>query len=191
MLVCMADDRDPRYLRALAHPLRWKLLDLLRQEGTATVTACAVALGESTASCSYHLGMLAKYGYIEPAPAIGREKPWRLADHDGPVSLLPQGPGAEEALASQAAMESWVDHESAELKDFYLRRRDLEPPAWLAALRVASQATWLTTDQARDVGERLMEVFRDAAAREDEHGRPPGARLVRLFAAMTLSPEDP
>ncbi|MEP7023868.1 MAG: winged helix-turn-helix domain-containing protein [Actinomycetota bacterium] len=57
----------------LAHPLRWQMLDLLGAEGTVTVTRCALVLGESTASCSYHLGILAKYGYITPAEGEGRE----------------------------------------------------------------------------------------------------------------------
>src|ERR1700689_171342 len=71
---------DPKALRALAHPLRWKLIDLLGSEGTATATRCAEVLGESVASCSYHLGILGKYGYAEMLPdQPGREKPWRLS----------------------------------------------------------------------------------------------------------------
>ncbi len=70
---------DPKRLRALAHPLRWKLIDLIDSEQTATATRCAEVLGESVASCSYHLNMLAKYDYVEQAlGGQGREKPWRL-----------------------------------------------------------------------------------------------------------------
>ena len=54
--------RDALTLRALTHPLRWKLLDLIGSELSATATRCAEVLGESVASCSYHLGILAKYG---------------------------------------------------------------------------------------------------------------------------------
>ena len=71
---------DPRALRALAHPLRWRLIDLIDSESTATATRCAEVLGESVASCSYHLGILGKYGYLELVPGqAGKEKPWRLA----------------------------------------------------------------------------------------------------------------
>jgi hypothetical protein len=70
---------DPRALRALAHPLRWQLIDLIGSETTATATRCAEVLGESVASCSYHLGVLGKYGYIELVPGReGKEKPWQL-----------------------------------------------------------------------------------------------------------------
>ncbi len=64
-------------LRALAHPLRWKLFDIVGREGTATATRCAELTGESVASCSYHLGMLGKYGYVEQVPGSGKERPWR------------------------------------------------------------------------------------------------------------------
>src|SRR6476661_3980084 len=49
-------------LRALAHPLRWRLIDLLDSTGQATATQCAEALGETVASCAYHLSILGKYG---------------------------------------------------------------------------------------------------------------------------------
>jgi predicted transcriptional regulator len=70
---------DPKALRALSHPTRWKLIELLGLERTATATRCAEFTGESVASCSYHLNMLAKYGFVEQAEGgTGREKPWKL-----------------------------------------------------------------------------------------------------------------
>ena len=46
-------------LRALAHPARLDLLDLLRVHERLTAAECARLLGTSTKSCSYHLGILA------------------------------------------------------------------------------------------------------------------------------------
>jgi hypothetical protein len=51
-LLVVADRADPKTLRALAHPLRWRLIDLIDSEATATATRCAEILGESVASCS-------------------------------------------------------------------------------------------------------------------------------------------
>src|ERR1700741_4164679 len=69
---------DPRALRALAHPLRLSLLGLLRTEGPLTATQAGELLGESSASCSFHLRQLAKYGLAEEAGGgHGRERPWR------------------------------------------------------------------------------------------------------------------
>jgi hypothetical protein len=51
-------------------------------------------LGQSVASCSYHLGILGKYGYIELVPGqAGKEKPWRLASQQqnlDPADWIPR-----------------------------------------------------------------------------------------------------
>src|SRR4051794_27883368 len=58
--------RDPRALRALAHPVRLELLERLT-DGPLTATQAASIVGESQASCSFHLRQLAKYGFVELA----------------------------------------------------------------------------------------------------------------------------
>ncbi|GMA33835.1 ArsR/SmtB family transcription factor [Demequina litorisediminis] len=45
---------DPSELRALAHPVRFALLDLLAA-GPLTATQCGERLGQTPANCSYHL----------------------------------------------------------------------------------------------------------------------------------------
>jgi predicted transcriptional regulator len=50
---------DPRALRALAHPIRMSLVGMLRVHGPLTATKAADLLGESSASCSFHLRQLA------------------------------------------------------------------------------------------------------------------------------------
>src|SRR5215813_9030667 len=69
---------DPRALRAYAHPVRMRLIGLLRTEGPLTATRAADLIGESSGTCSFHLRQLAKYGLVEEAEGgTGREKPWR------------------------------------------------------------------------------------------------------------------
>ena len=58
---------DPRALRALAHPLRVKLLGLLRLEGPMTASDAGRRVGESSGSASYHLRQLERYGLVEEA----------------------------------------------------------------------------------------------------------------------------
>jgi len=73
------DVQDPRALRALAHPLRGRLLGVLRLDGPATATQLGYRLGESSGSTSYHLRQLAAYGFVEdmPGEGNGRERWWR------------------------------------------------------------------------------------------------------------------
>jgi hypothetical protein len=178
---------DPKKLRALAHPLRWKLIDLLGSELTATATRCAEVLGESVASCSYHLGILGKYGYTEHVPGqVGKEKPWRLASST--QDLIPAGLDTEGALAAEAAAEVFLDHELGRLKD-RLRRYSLEPQPWQEATRFDGSTTWMTAAELREVSEQLTRLVLTHAERaEDPAGRPPGAREVRLFAAASVAP---
>src|SRR4051794_25896202 len=77
------DLTDPQAIRALAHPLRLDLIEVLGQ-GPMTAAECARALGSSQASCSFHLRQLAKYGFVaEAAPGPDRrERRWRLVDYE-------------------------------------------------------------------------------------------------------------
>src|SRR5205809_979570 len=70
---------DVRALRALAHPLRNRLLGQLRLNGPATASALGRAIGESSGSTSYHLRRLAAYGFVEEVEGQGtaRERWWR------------------------------------------------------------------------------------------------------------------
>ncbi|MFD4569469.1 winged helix-turn-helix domain-containing protein [Streptomyces sp. NPDC058467] len=92
---------DPRALRAYAHSTRMKLVGLLRVEGPFTATRAAELTGESVASCSYHLRMLAEYGLVEEAEGgQGREKPWRATAR----YTVWQGADSEAAEALNTAM---------------------------------------------------------------------------------------
>lgn len=181
---------DPLALRALAHPLRWKLIDLLGSELAATATRCAEALGESVASCSYHLGILAKYGYIELVPdQPGREKPWRLTRQEQDLSA--EGLDERGALAAQAATDVFLDHELARMKD-RLRRLDLEPAEWRDACHLLGVSTWITIDEMREIKDQLLEITRRYADRADDPGRrPAGAREARIFTATSVAPRPP
>lgn len=178
---------DPKALRALAHPLRWKLLDLLGVRGEATATACGEALVESVASCSYHLNILAKYGFIEEAPAgRGRDKPWRLASSR--QSLSAEGLGVEGELAAEAATEVFLDHELGRLKA-RLRAASREPKRWREATGLTGVTTFLTQDELHSLTQELQELSQRYADRLDDPARrPPDSREVRIFVATTVAP---
>src|SRR3954463_16144739 len=70
---------DPRAMRALAHPVRISVLELLLREGPLTATRAAELLDESPGNMSWHLQTLARYGFIEETgEGRGRARPWRL-----------------------------------------------------------------------------------------------------------------
>lgn len=179
--------RDPKRLRALAHPLRWRLLNLIDDEGTATATRCAEVLGESVASCSYHLNMLAKYDYIEEVPGSGREKPWRLTRRD--QSFDHENLTLEGQLAAEAAEDAFLEFEFAAMRA-RMRAHTRQPEAWRKASRLWGQTVYLTAAELSDVAERIEAVLDPFGKRWDEPNlRPEGARQVRVFTSMLPNTE--
>ena len=96
---------DPKALRALAHPIRLSLIGLLRTEGPLTATRAAELLGENSATTSFHLRQLAKYGMAEEAPGgQGRERPWQATTMSTDVPDFPDDPHLAAAGASYRAV---------------------------------------------------------------------------------------
>jgi hypothetical protein len=176
-------------LRALAHPLRWKLLDLVNSEGSATATRCSQVLGESVASCSYHLGILGKYGYLELVPdSPGRERPWRQTTRVQDLSA--PGEGIDDVLASEAATEAFLDHELERTKARQ-RGKGLEPTEWAKATAVGGSTMWVTANELEEIKAELLAVlYRYDERSDDPAARPDGAREARVFFATSVRPRQ-
>src|ERR1700691_1780575 len=119
---------DPRALRAYAHPVRLKLVGLLRTEGPLTATRAGELLGESSGTCSFHLRQLARYGLVEEAGGgSGREKPWRGTTT--PTSWDEQQETPEAAAAASMLTEAVAELYFAELRR-WLAARPGESEEW-------------------------------------------------------------
>jgi hypothetical protein len=180
---------DPSVMRALAHPLKWALMEVLLVDGPATSTRCAALVGDTQANCSFHLRQLARYGLVEEAPTTSkRERPWRLASTEQSWSLdQPDEPGRRAVTELERV---FVQHEMAKLMRWQ-RSRHHESEEWRRAASRAGATTWLTAEELRELSEELWAVmlrFRDRL--EDPDLRPAGSRPVRLFAAGYPLPED-
>lgn len=171
---------DPRAMRALAHPTRLALLEHLHVEGPATATRCGDALGESPASCSYHLRALARWGLVEEAPGgRGRERPWRLRARS--IDFSNTGSPEQQAAASLLQSEVLKRDERA-LHAFFERESELDDD-WRDAATFSSGALDLTLEELRELTARVSALF-DEYARPPSQ-RPPGARVVStVFRAL-------
>jgi DNA-binding transcriptional ArsR family regulator len=96
---------DPRVLRAIAHPVRVRILGEVHAAGHLRAADVAETLGIPANQASFHLRQLAKYGLVEPAPDLardGRDRVWRPAQ-EGSLSLdvdtMEQGPGGRAAVS--------------------------------------------------------------------------------------------
>jgi DNA-binding transcriptional ArsR family regulator len=163
----MAEDPQPqalvtdvRALRALAHPLRNRLLALLRLHGPSTATRLGELVGESSGSTSYHLRQLADYGFVEDAGGLGtgRERWWRathrLTSWEN-ADLLDQEGGEEvqdEMLRLQVS-------QHARVLATWLQQRGELGRTWEVAAAVSDYALRLTPDQARALADELHGVL--------------------------------
>jgi predicted ArsR family transcriptional regulator len=170
---------DARELRALAHPTRMALLDLLVSEGPMTASQCGERLGESAASCSYHLRQLAKFGHVHEAEGgTGRERPWRIRKEG--ISWDENGASPAEKAAGRLLGEV-VDEQRFEAWRSFRDRFDAEPAAWQSASFSSDVAAWMTVDELVTLTQRLYDLFEPYTRRDDPAERPAGARPVRFF----------
>jgi predicted ArsR family transcriptional regulator len=173
---------DPRAMRAMAHPTRLELMELLGREGQLTATRAGELMGLSPANCSFHLRQLAKYGFVEEAGAgAGRNRPWRLVSlsHEWSESELDDEGSAAASALSMVVLE----REMERLAGWFERQRD-EPVEWSRAATSSSAIVYLTLDELQELTDSLQELTaRHLARMSDPTLRPPGARPVSFISA--------
>jgi DNA-binding transcriptional ArsR family regulator len=173
--------RDPKALKALAHPVRLRLLEELALAGPMTATELGDRVEQSAANCSWHLRQLAQYGFVEEAGGgTGRQRPWRMV-----VARNSWGEGElddEAEVAGAALSEVLIDREVAAMRTGMAEVRK-EPQAWRDAAFLQQSLTWLTAEELTAVGHEVAAVlFRyfDRVGRPEL--RPAGARPIRFVA---------
>ena len=179
------DLNDPKAMRALAHPLRWALLEALGHAGTLTATQASEMLGESPANCAFHLRTLAKYGFVEEAGGgKGRERPWRRAF--GRMSWNARQGDEQFRLAGQALNQVWLDRVLSRARRS-LAATTSWPEGFEDDLGGSTSMLYVTPDEARELyGELLKTVERTIgqehrfAERRDPARRPPRAVPVEF-----------
>lgn len=172
---------DPQELRALAHPIRLKLLEQLLLHGPATATELADRIAESAPNCSWHLRQLAKYGYVDDVPGEhGRARPYQAVLRGNSWGNSAASP--ELAYAGDAVSEVLVDREVDELHRF-VRRRSAEAAQWQDSTYLNQTITWLTAEELRAAGEEIKAIMlRHMGRVGDPAQRPGGARPIRMMA---------
>ena len=175
-------------MRALAHPLRLQLLELLGSEGAFTASEAARRLDETPANVSWHLRKLAEYGFVRQGEGRGRAKPWKFV-----AQSLTFGDDAEDQTVATALTDLFIEREFHVLRTS-IRQQPSEQPAWRDATAVLQTRFWLTPEEAAALGARLKEIFMNEEfvdRNQDPSLRPDGARLMALMSWVVPYGDQP
>lgn len=152
---------DSGALRALAHPLRVKIYDILSQYGPQTASSLAERLGESSGSTSYHLRALAKHDLIREAEdrGTGRERWWERPV--GGVSFANPDAMATPAgrAATQVVMNEFLRNRNEQLLDFVNHGLGGEDEVWQDGTLISTATARLTPEQSKELALKIMALI--------------------------------
>lgn len=174
-----------RVIRALAHPLRIRMLSFLQQEGPATSTTLAQALGQSTGNTSYHLRQLAHHGLIAEITERGdrRDRWWTAtARHYNVPPELDHSP--EHAAAVAELRTRVLEHDAAVVSSFFEHEELYELPVRGEAT-FTNHVVYATPEEVAEMRAKIHEALRELE-RPDPTARPDGAH--RWYAVLRLVP---
>ena len=188
---------DAGALRALAHPLRVQLFNLLSFHGPATCTALAERVGESSGLTSYHLRQLERHGLVREDTERGnaRDRWWERVP--GPVFFGSPDEPDPATRSAQYVIAREIGRSQDQDLDEYLRRADDELPAeWTHAGTIGAAALRLTSTELTELSRELDELvgrYRDRGPKNDRPGTRPVQLVYRAFPLIdgVETPADP
>ena len=178
---------DPRVLRALAHPVRGRILDEIEATGPVRAADIARELGIPANQASFHLRQLAKYGLVEEAPEEARDKRdrvWRSALPSGYTVSLSQ---LEQAPGGRAAVEVFRQNKQAWGHHVIDRAFATDLPKGSGVFSLADHALRLTDDEAKELFREVDQLVEGWADRT--RGRDPERRTYLLLSLVQPYPD--
>lgn len=172
---------DASTLKALAHPVRIALIEVLSLESAMTATELGERIGESPTTCSFHLRQLAKYGFVEEAGGgKGRARPWRMTSIGYRFRDTSDDPEAQVAagILGRLIRERQLDR--------YWTWRTTQasyPTVWRESATDMEHMFYMTADELAQVNKEIMALliplYRERMT--DPTQRPPDAIPVEML----------
>jgi DNA-binding transcriptional ArsR family regulator len=165
-----------RGLWAMAHPLRFRIWELLR-EGPSTASRIGERLGESRGSASYHLRILARAGLITEDESLGtkRERWWRRPEE----SMVGVAGGDPEGRMLDHRLLAVFFARDEEVRSRFLLGHASDE--WHEASLVVNWFVPLTPAEADELGLKLFELVDEL-----RHRKPPPAAEQTLVSLSIL-----
>ena len=176
-------------VRALAHPLRLRMLESLA-DGPATASMLARDLGESSGATSYHLRALAGAGILveDLDRRKGRERWWKR-DPDR-VGLISSAPAEDpEYDAAVAQLESTMIGRDDEALRRYLNQRSEgeHSDGWRESAFIGGWTVYATQAEVEELSEMVVRWLR--ARQRPDGERDPATPLVHItYRALPQTP---
>ncbi len=175
-------------LQALAHPLRLRLLGLLRLEGPSTASRLGQRCAESSGLTSYHLRQLAAAGFVVDAEASdleglsthGRDRWWKAAatvTSTGPPPLDDDAAAAATGDYQRAVVDLYAERSRA-----WLTAQHTWPRRWQELSGSGDRVLALTTEETGRLSAELTEVL--GRYRAHDPSTPPGSGDVPAGAVV-------
>lgn len=172
---------DARTLRAIAHPLRNRILGELEATGPLRAADVARLAGVPANQASFHLRQLAKYGLVEEAPDLARDRRdrvWRMVDDEALAVSINE---IEATPGGRAAAQVWRRQASATAHE--LVDRAYHGPRLEGTVGSIMESTArLTTEQAHEMARELDAL----AARWLAVGRDNGVDEGRTYVVFAV-----
>ena len=168
---------DPKALRALAHPVRQRVVTELYSGEVLTATEASRICDVTPSAMSYHLRALATWGIVERVESgDGRERPWRaVADS---ITITPGAHRAAGIVDSRLSVHEWFADLEAGLDRLAAAVADGEEHGMTARGRL-----WLTDEEERELREALHALVRSYGGRTSRD-HPEGARPWDVYGLV-------
>lgn len=181
-------------LKAMSHPLRRRILELMHEGVPRRAADLAELLQEPANSVSFHLRQLARAGLIVEAPEHARDKRDRVWMAAGSGYLVPS-PKEPVGPEDELVLRAFMDQEALDLHDV-IARVTAWVPHWSSGRDERSRAVIrtglleLTDDDVKWLDGRLGELMDQAVARAQQRAEEPRRlwRMVGILADDSLPP---
>jgi DNA-binding transcriptional ArsR family regulator len=171
---------DATTLRALAHPVRIAILEVLTLSGPLTATEVGEQISESPTTCSFHLRQLARYGFVEEAGGgKGRSRPWRLTN----IGMSYGGSDDAETEIAAGAVNRIFRERALRRYLTWQETRGTYPKAWRDAATDSECIFYLTHQELVQLNQQLRDLLMPLAVERmtDPSKRPPGSVPVEML----------
>jgi DNA-binding transcriptional ArsR family regulator len=185
-----------RALRAMAHPARIRIYEILIELKQATVGQLASKAGIAVGSASYHVQHLGEAGLVREVedPQGDRRQHWWAPVPGGlrwsPSDFLNSSVGQEVSSATQLALS---ERRIRRLSHWHLTWHDW-PAEWIDATVETDAMLRLTSQELAEMSDELQQVVRrwrqhgEAAADQEEKEEEGSTQRQRIFAFINAFP---